>query len=94
VTAIVEREAREVADAGPGTRHVTLLRAARTLGQLVGGGELDEARAVDTLHGSAARHVGVAGTTEPEIIRCIADGIAYGKQAPRCIRSGRAHSSV
>jgi len=90
-TAIVEREAHDVAVAEPGTRHVTLLRAARTLGRLVGGGELDEARAVDTLHRAAAHQIGVAGTTEHEITRCVADGIAYGKQAPRRIRSGRAH---
>ena len=47
VSAIVKSETRAVAAARTGTRHRVLLKAARTLGRLVGGGELsdEEARA-------------------------------------------------
>lgn len=86
VNAIVEREARAVAAATQGTRHHTLLRAARILGSLVGGGELEEATAKDVLHAAAAAHIGVAGTTSREVIQTVDDGIAYGRQAPRRIR--------
>jgi hypothetical protein len=44
VRAIVEREAHAVATAQTGTRHHSLLKAARTLGRLVGGDELGRRR--------------------------------------------------
>ncbi|MBW0107711.1 bifunctional DNA primase/polymerase, partial [Pseudonocardia sp. KRD-182] len=73
--AAVEGERRNVAAAPVGQRHRTLLRAARRLGQWVGGGALTvhEARAVLT---DAARHfLGVDGYTARQVDRDITDGL-------------------
>lgn len=83
VRAIVEREAQLVAAACTGTRHHTLLKAARTLGRLVGGEELSEADARRALHTAAAGHVGVDGTTPREVHQTIEDGLRYGMRLPR-----------
>ena len=85
VRAIVAGETREVADARTGTRHHTLLKAARTLGRLVGGGELAEDDARRALLDAASGHVGVDDCTAAEVHRAISDGLAYGKQRPRRI---------
>lgn len=86
VRAIVEGEADDVATARTGTRHRSLLKAARTLGRLVGGGELGEREAREALLDAAHGHLGVDGFTEAELTRTIDDGIAYGKRLPRHIR--------
>jgi hypothetical protein len=85
VRAIVAGETRGVADAQTGTRHHTLLRAARTLGRLVGGGELAEDDARRALLDAASRHISVDGCTAAEVHRTISDGLAYGQQLPRRI---------
>jgi hypothetical protein len=85
VRAIVDRESHDVAAALLGTRHDIRLKAARTLGRLVGGGELDETIARSALLEAAAGHIGVGNTTEREVLRDIDDGIGYGKQLPRVI---------
>ena len=91
VRAIVEGEAHDVAVARTGTRHHTLLKAARTLGRLVGGGELAEDDARAALLEAAARHVGVDGCVVDEVTRTIDDGLGYGKRLPRRIgRDNRA----
>jgi hypothetical protein len=84
--AIIEGETRAVADAQTGERHRTLLRAARTLGRLVAGGDLAEPAARAALLDAAARHIGVDGTTASEVAQAIDDGLAYGARAPRTIR--------
>ena len=84
--AIVEAEAGLVAAAQTGTRHTTLLRAALTLGNLVGGGELDEQTARSVLVEAAAGHIGVDGCTEREVGQTITDGLAYGRGRPRILR--------
>lgn len=89
VRAIVESEAHAVAAARTGTRHRVLLKAARTLGRLVGGGELIEDDARDALLEAAARHIGVDGCTADEVARSVEDGIAFGKQLPRRIARDR-----
>lgn len=83
VRAIADGETRAVTEARTGTRHHVLLRAARVLGQLVGGGELidDDARAA--LWEAALGHVGVDGFTASEVGRTIEDGLAYGRRSPR-----------
>jgi hypothetical protein len=86
--AIVESEAQGVAAARTGTRHRALLKAARTLGRLVGAGELAEDDARDVLLTAAARHIGVDGCSAGEVARTVEDGIAYGKRLPRRIGSG------
>jgi hypothetical protein len=81
--AVVEGERRNVTAALVGQRHRTLLRAARRLGQWVGGGALTapEARAVLT---DAANHfLGVEGYTARQVDRDITDGLAYGTHRPR-----------
>ena len=85
VRAIVEREAHAVATAQTGTRHHSLLKAARTLGRLVGGDELVEDDARAALLDAAAGHVGVDGCTAAEVEQTIADGIGFGRQLPRRI---------
>ncbi|WP_083460430.1 bifunctional DNA primase/polymerase [Jiangella muralis] len=82
---ILARETGDVAAAVTGARHATLLRAARTLGRLVGGGELDEEYARQVLFDAASRHIGVDDCTEQEVHRTIADGLAYGERRPRTI---------
>jgi hypothetical protein len=93
VRAIVEREAQLVAAACTGTRHHTLLRAARTLGRLVGGEELSEADARRALHTAAAGHVGVDDTTPREVHQTIEDGMRYGRQLPRRIGGSPSRAS-
>jgi hypothetical protein len=83
VRAIVVGETRDVADARTGTRHQTLLKAARTLGRLVGGGELAEDDARRALLDAASGHIGVDDCTAGEVHRAISDGLTYGKQMPR-----------
>ena len=85
VRAIVEREAHAVATAQTGTRHHSLLKAARTLGRLVGGDELVEDDARAALLDAAAGHVGVDACTAAEVEQTIADGIGFGRQLPRRI---------
>ncbi|NMH96608.1 bifunctional DNA primase/polymerase [Pseudonocardia sp. K10HN5] len=85
VRAVVEGECRAVTEAATGTRHRTLLRAARILGELVGGGVLDESAARAALNQAAARHIGVDHCTAHDIARTVADGLAYGRRRPRQI---------
>jgi hypothetical protein len=82
VRAIVDSEAYAVATAGTGTRHHTRLKAARTLGRLVGGDELDEQSAYDALRDAAHHHIGNE-CTEYEVDQDIRNGLAYGRQLPR-----------
>ncbi|MDN5856594.1 MAG: bifunctional DNA primase/polymerase [Actinomycetia bacterium] len=88
VAAIVEREAAGVASAATGTRHHTLLAAARTLGRLVGGGALDEATARAALVAAATGYLGHGGYTEAQVARDVDDGLAYGTRLPRRIDVG------
>lgn len=83
VSAIVTSEARTVAEARSGTRHQVLLKAARTLGRLVGGGELADEDARAALVEACSGHVGVDGFTVGEMHRAIEDGVEYGKRLPR-----------
>ena len=90
VRAIVDSEADAVAAAETGTRHHTRLKAARTLGRLVGGGELDEYDAYEAVRAAAHHHIG-HDCTEAEVDQDLRDGLAYGRQLPRCVtRDGQA----
>lgn len=84
VMAIVEREAAEVAAAalGTGARHTTFLASARTLGLLVGGGELEQSVARAALTAAAAGFIGRAGYPARQVDRDITDGLAYGAKLP------------
>jgi hypothetical protein len=84
VRAIVDSEANAVAAARTGTRHHARLKAARTLGRLVGGGELDEYDAYEALRAAAHHHIG-HDCTEAEVDQDLRDGLAYGRQLPRRI---------
>src|SRR5690606_31180538 len=77
--AALDQEADAVRTAPQGTRNDTLNKAAFSLGQLVAGGELDEATVVTVLT-DAARS---AGLTEKEIGKTINSGLSKGKLNPR-----------
>jgi hypothetical protein len=85
VRAIVTNVTEEVANAEAGRRHHVVLKAARTLGRLVAGGELAEGEAMSALLSAAAVHVGVKGWTIEESQRTVADGMAFGMRLPRSI---------
>ncbi len=85
VQAVVTSVTTEVQEAQPGYRHDTLLKAARSLGRLVGGGELAADAARQALLRSAAVHIGVEGWTARESMRTIDHGLAYGMRLPRRI---------
>lgn len=85
--AVVEGERRNVIAATVGQRHRTLLRAARRLGQWVGGGVLAEDIARAVLTTAAGGYVGVGGYTSEQVIRDITDGLAYGARRPRHVDS-------
>lgn len=91
VAAILAGESAAVEQAPKGQRQITLLTAARSLGRLVGGGELDADNAHALLLDAAAVHIGVDGFTQAEAERTITRGMAYGAQAPR--RIDRRHTS-
>lgn len=83
VQAIIDRELTSVRSARVGTRHRVLLRAARVLGQLAAGGEIDTEEALVGLETAARRHVGVAEFTAVEAARTIRDGMWFGMRRPR-----------
>lgn len=83
VRAIVQGEAHAVATARTGTRHCSLLKAARVLGQLVAGGEVAQEQAWAALRDAASGHVGVDGCTAAEVEQTITDGLVYGRRLPR-----------
>ena len=83
--AVVDGESRAVADAPVGTRHSTLLRAARRLGRWVGSGALSGADVRTVLIAAARGYVGVDGYTAQQVERDITDGLAYGAARPRHI---------
>lgn len=89
VAAILAGEADTVAAAPVGQRQSTLLASARTLGRLVGGGEVDEDNARAILLNAAGVHIGVDGMTHAEVERTIDRAIEYGKQLPRRVERGR-----
>jgi hypothetical protein len=75
----LEATCQAVAAASEGVRNDTLNRAAFRLGQLVGGGYLDELTVVEKLS-EAARQ---AGLDDVEIDGTIRSGLGAGKNAPR-----------
>ncbi|SCF22725.1 AAA domain-containing protein [Micromonospora mirobrigensis] len=77
--AALTREADEVRFAAPGTRNDALNRAAFSLGQLVGGGELAEETVRMTLTAAALS----AGLDRREIDPTIASGLNKGLLSPR-----------
>lgn len=81
--AVVDGESRAVFAAPVGTRHTSLLRAARRLGQWVGGGALTSADVRAVLTAAARGYVGVAGYTARQVERDIYDGLVYGAARPR-----------
>jgi hypothetical protein len=82
---ILDDELEELAAAPTGTRHDARLKAARILGRLVAGGELDEDSARSLLMQAATGHIG-ADTREAEVARDLEDGLEYGKRLPRTLR--------
>jgi hypothetical protein len=89
VRAVMETETRAVTAARTGTRHRVLLKAARSLGRLVGGGELTDEAARAALSEAASGHIGVDGCTLGEVQRTIADGVEFGKRLPLRVSRAR-----
>jgi len=77
--AALRAETERVAAARPGTRNVTLNRAAFSLGQLVVAGLLPPIPVITSLI-DAARH---AGLPEDEAVRTVRSGMAAGGRKPR-----------
>lgn len=80
--AALTRTSGEIAAAAYGTRHHTLLAAARSLGRLVGAGVLDREDAARALAEAASGWIGVHGYTSAQIDRDVADGLAFGAGYP------------
>jgi len=81
--AALERECKDVAAALPGTRNHTLNTAAFSLGQLIGGGALDEEEVRDRLFEAAETCRLVADDGAPAVLATIDSGITAGKKQPR-----------
>jgi Bifunctional DNA primase/polymerase, N-terminal len=81
--AALESECKKVAAALPGTRNNTLNEAAFNLGQLVGGGALDEQIVRDRLFEAAETCRLVADDGAQQTWNTIDSGIMAGKQKPR-----------
>jgi len=78
-TAVLRAETERVASARPGTRNVTLNRAAFVLGQLVAAGLLPPIPVITSLI-DAARY---AGLPEDEAMRTVRSGMEAGARKPR-----------
>jgi hypothetical protein len=81
--AALDRECKNVAAAQPGTRNSTLNTAAFNLGQLIGGGALDEEEVRERLFEAAETCRLVADDGAQAVWATIDSGITAGKQQPR-----------
>jgi hypothetical protein len=81
--AALDRECKNVASAQTGTRNSTLNKAAFSLGQLIGGGALDEQEVRDRLFEAAETCRLVADDGAQKALATIDSGITAGKQQPR-----------
>lgn len=79
----VDGEVRRVGNAAVNDRNWSLYVAARSLGQLVAGGDLAEWEVTAVLLGAAARHIEVGAYDLPQARRTIASGLAAGAKRPR-----------
>jgi len=89
VATALREECAAVAAAVTGTRHYTLLRAARILGEFVGANMLAHEVAVTALRDASRGYIGVDGSTENQADQAISDGITYGAKRPRTRPGGR-----
>lgn len=87
VTAAVAAETARVRGALPGQRNHLLFCAAIALGQLVGGGQLDEPTARDRLRDACAAHVAAGAFTAGEADATITSGLTRGTKQPRTGRT-------
>lgn len=87
VRAAVAGETQRVRAAEVGGRHEAVLAAARSLGQLAANGWVSDTAIAQHLVDAAHQHLGVDGFTWRELTAAIHDGIAYGRQLPRVIRT-------
>lgn len=88
---ILTSESDRVSSAVKGERRADLLKAARTLGRLVGGHELSYGDAHQALLRAATTHIGVDDFTAHEAETTIADGLEYGARMPRQLRALPGH---
>lgn len=85
IAAAVEGETRRILDAPIGQRNNALFLAAIALGQLVGGGHLDEHHALDVLHHAARRQTRhhTEGFDARQSVATIQSGFRRGLSEPR-----------
>jgi Protein of unknown function (DUF3987)/Bifunctional DNA primase/polymerase, N-terminal len=76
-------EVGRVATAGAGTRNAALNQAAFSLGQIVGGGSLDESTVRDALTEAARSNGLLADDGEKSVADTITSGLESGKKKPR-----------
>ena len=72
----------KIRDAGPGERDATIGKVALKIGSLIGGGEIDEAEALNQLLAAAMLNGGNFAEQKAKIERAIADGRQHPKSAP------------
>ena len=85
---IVDRETAKVRNARPHTRHQVLLSAALCLGNLVGGGELDEQSVYQLLVDAGTAHIGQGrrcDCTPDHVSTTVRWGIDQGRRRPRTL---------
>lgn len=87
VTAALAGEAARVRGALPSQRNRTLFHASVALGQLVGGGQLDEATARDRLREACTQHILDGAFTAVEADATITSGLSRGAAEPRTGRT-------
>jgi hypothetical protein len=80
--AVLSGELAQLRTAAPGTRNHALNRSAFAVGQVVGGGELDESHARSELLNSAL----AIGLPEPEARQTLDSGFTAGGREPRSAR--------
>lgn len=85
LAAVLDRQAREVADCQPGGRNLTLYTAALKLGSFVAGAGMDETAAWQALT-EAADACGLTHDDGPVSVRAtIRSGLSNGKRHPRAV---------
>jgi hypothetical protein len=75
-----------------GRRNTTLFEVARSLGQLVGGGLLDEATAEEVLWANTTHFIPIGDCTHHDLAATIASGLTSGKRKPRHLPPDLTHA--
>ena len=77
------RECQAIREAADGSRHHAVNKSCWSIGQLVGGGELDYSEARTALLDACAVHEGIGGWDKAESVKTVDDGLRDGQRVPR-----------